>query len=227
MPTPWEAHVQRTGELTLFPGDKMTRAPAWGRGLFERIRSEFNRLAEVNKLGVRLVISDQAPNPNGTGANVQFEVSNGSCPFFDASGRPQTGNLDVSLGHIKGICFRIEATGLGGFIFSQRAFVFVPANPRVSATRTVTENVRMAVALHELLHACGLSANDPGHGEEGHPAQGDLDLFASGGIVLPGSGASQDQFLVGGHVVPDASGRFSITARTAGLVQSIWLLGRH
>jgi|GEM_PF-3928990 hypothetical protein len=226
MPTPWEAHVQKIGQLTVFPGPNMVREPAWGMGLFERIRLEFNRLAQVNLLGVRLVVSNQAPNPNGTGANVQFEVSNGSCPFFDGFGNPQTGNLDVSLGHIKGICFRIEGSGLGGFIFSKRAFVFVPANPKVSATRTVTENVRMAVALHELFHACGLSADDPGHGTPNLPAIGDLDLFASGGLVLPGSGTSQDQYLVGGHVVPDRSGQFSITARTASLVQRIWLLGR-
>ena len=225
MPTPWEAHVQKTGQLTVFPGQNMVAAPAWGMGLFERIRVEFNRLAQVNLLGVRLVVSNQAPNPNGTGANVQFDVSNGSCPFFDAFGNPHTGSLDVSLGNVRGVCFRIEGSGLGGFTFSKRAFVFVPANPRVSATRMVSENVRMAVALHEFFHACGLSADDPGHGTPSQPAAGNLDLFATGGIVLPGT--SQDQFLVGGHVVPDASGQFSITGRTASLVQRIWLLGRN
>jgi hypothetical protein len=54
-----------------------------------------------------------------------------------------------------------------------------------------------------------------------------LDLFATGGIVDPGSATSQDRFFIGGRLVPDATGRFSITGRTAGLVQSIWLLGRH
>lgn len=226
MPTPWEAHVQKTGKLTVFPGQQMKVAPAWGMVVFERIRTEFNRLAHANQLGVELVVGQDAPNPNGTGANVQFEVSNGSCQFFDISGNPKTEKLDVSLGHVRGVCFRQEGAGLGGFNFSLRAFIFVPANPRVSTTRTVTENVRIGIALHEFFHACGLSADDPGHGTEDQPAPGDLDLFATGGIVLPGSGTSLDQYLIGGHVIPDASGRFSITGRTTSLVQRIWLLGR-
>lgn len=227
MPIPWEAHVQKTGELTVFPGDRMLSAPAWGLGLFRRILDEFNRLAQTNSLGVRMVIGDREPQRNGLGASVRFDVTSGPCAFFNAAGQDQRGTLDTSPGNVRGICFRpISFSGpLAKFDFSWKAFVFLPENPRID-TRTVGENVRIAVALHELFHACGLGEDDPGHGQPGSPAPGVLDLFATGGVVLQGSGAEGDQMLIGGRTVPGKNG-FTITARTAGLVQSIWLLGRQ
>ena len=79
------------------------------------------------------------------------------------------------------------------------------------------------MALHELIHARGLNGDDPGHGTEGQPPPpGPLDLFATEGKVFEGT----DRIFVGATTVPDASGRFTITSRTASLIQSIWLLGR-
>jgi len=84
----------------------------------------------------------------------------------------------------------------------------------------------MAAALHQLLHACGLNEDDPGHGTLYAPPQGDLDIFATGQVVVPGNTPEADQLLVGGRAVPDAAGLFFLTVRTVGLVQRIWLLGR-
>jgi hypothetical protein len=45
------------------------------------------------------------------------------------------------------------------------AFIFLPVNPLVggAGSRGVGKGVKIALALHELLHACGLREEDPGH----------------------------------------------------------------
>jgi len=225
MPIPWEPHVQKSGQLTVFPAPNMLSAPAWGQSLFQRILFDFNRLAQINLLGVRMVSPQgiQEPQRNGLGADIRFDVTNGPCKFFNIAGTDQEGILDTSPGHIKGICFSV----VSGAKFQKiwKAFIFLPTNPIASA-RTVGVNVRIALALHELLHACGLKGDDPGHGTPAVPAQGDLDLYATGGVVLPATNPDDDQFLIGGKLVPSRNGQFTITTRTASLVQSIWLLGQ-
>jgi hypothetical protein len=223
MPIPWEARVQKSGQLTVFPAEKMLSASAWGPSLFQRILFEFNRLGQVNLLGVRMVSGTQEPQRNGLGADIRFDVTNGPCKFFNISGRDEEATLDTSPGHIKGVCFKV----VSGVKFQKtwKAFVFLPVNP-IASDRTVGVNVRIALALHELLHACGLNEDDPGHGTPAIPAQGDLDLYATGGVVLPATKPDDDQFLIGGKLVPGRGGQFTITPRTATLVQSIWLLGQ-
>jgi len=225
MAIPWEPHVQKSGQLTVFPADAFLRAPAWGLGLFQRILFEFNRLAQANTLGVRVAPSTQEPQRNGLGANVRMDVTSGPCSFFNAAGKDERASINVSPGHIMGFCFRpISYAGPNAiFDFSWKAFVFLPINPTVGDS-TVGVSVRMAVALHELIHACGLSEDDPGHGQPNHPAPGPLDLFATDGRVLEGT---DRLFLPDGKTVPDRSGQFTITTRTAMIVQSVWLLGRQ
>jgi hypothetical protein len=202
----------------------MLQAPAWGLGLFKRILEEFNQLNQEKLLGVRMVPTDQEPQRNGLGANVRFDVTNGPCPFFNSAGKDETDTLDTSPGHIKGRCLSV-ITGSAKLPFVWKAFVFLPANPRVNAARAVGERVKMALALHELFHACGLHEEDPGHGKPNQPDPGELDLFATGGIFMQGSTPDKDALFIGGKTVPNAAGRFTITARTASLAQSVWLFG--
>lgn len=220
MPTPWVRAVQETGQLTVFPGPAFTAAPAWGMGLFTRILTEFNRLATTGRFGVRLVQGSQAPDAKGGGANVQLEVSSGSHSFFDFSGKTQQGTLNAAPGNIKGVTHKIVAGSPQLKVI--RAFVFVPLNPTLGAgQRGVGAGVKMALTLHELLHAAGLNTNDAGHDPPVSPS----DLYMSGGVLMPGSTPDLDKIIYS-QAQPDSLGQFTLTSRTIGQVQDIWLLGQ-
>jgi len=216
MPTPWIRAVQETGQLTVCPGDELKKAPAWGEALFTRILDEFNRLAGTNTLGVRLVRINTKPSPSGKGANVLFEASHGDCKFFNHKGGEEHASINVGPGSLKGITAPITVPAANKLGW---AFIFVPINPAVS-TRLVGTNVRMEIGLHELLHACGLTSDDPGHEPPGSRVDGDI--FDGHSIVFEGD----DHVFAGGRSQPNAAGQFFIKARTVGLVQSIWLLGQ-
>ena len=84
----------------------------------------------------------------------------------------------------------------------------------------VGPKVKMEIGLHELLHACGLRAEDPGHEPPGSQVGGDI--YDGHGVMSEGD----DHVFVGGSMQPDPSGSFFLRARTVGLVQSVWLLGQ-
>jgi hypothetical protein len=217
MPTPWIRAVQETGQLTVCPGDQLKRAASWGEGLFGRILDEFNRLATVNRLGVRLVRNDTKPShTSATGASVLFETSNGDCKFFDHTGKEQHEVLKTGPGRLHGLTAAVTVPPLNKIGW---AFVFVPLNP-IAGKTPVGPNVKMAIGLHELLHACGLQTEDPGHEPPGSQISGDI--YDGHGIMSEGD----DHEFVGGSMQPDSNGRFFLRARTAGLVQSVWLLGQ-
>jgi hypothetical protein len=225
MPDPWEKGVQQTHRLTVFATPAFLRSPVWGRRIFDDLINEFNRLAAANLLGVRMEQSQTAPDPAGPGANVSMDISHGPCAFFDEHGKPTTGFLDVASGpKARGKCFSVALTD--SFTRLIRAFIFLPANPQMDLGRTVGPRVLKALAFHELLHACGLHNEDPGHGSDDAPAQGDLDVFVFGGVVQPGSRPENDVMLAGGKITPNLAGQFFLTPRTVGLIQSIWLLGQ-
>jgi hypothetical protein len=227
MATPWHADIQKTAQLTIFPGDQLKRAPSWGMGLFQRILFDFNRLSRIHNLGVTVAPSAREPQRNGTGANVLFEASNGSCKLFDRDGNDRTDTLDVDRGKFKGVCFRNEdpAGTSGQFTLIKKAFIFVPFTPLLpDGLRAIGIGPRIAIALHELLHACGLDSNDPGHDQ---PSVGPLDFYSTDQTVVVFSIPDFDQMKApDGTIVADDTLQFSITARTAALVQSVWLLGR-
>jgi hypothetical protein len=68
----------------------------------------------------------------------------------------------------------------------EKAFIFLPAQPRVNTprgVRAVGENVMKVIAVHELVHACGLENSD-------HALD---DLFQANPQVDPGTTAAQDR----------------------------------
>jgi hypothetical protein len=215
LPTPWILAVQQTMQLTVCPGDQLKKAPAWGEGLFTRILDEFNLLANTNLLGVRLVRSDKKPSfTSADGANVLFEASANECKFFDHNGNEQTATLRNERNRLHGLTatVRIPAVNKIGWAFS-----FMPLNP-VVGKMPAGPNVKMAIGLHELLHACGLASEDPGHDP---PQTGSGDIFDGFPVVFEGD----DHEFAGGSLQPDRSGHFFLR-NSVKLVQSIWLLGR-
>jgi hypothetical protein len=225
MPVPWEKHVQETGQLKVFVGPTFLGAAAWGAGMATRILNEFNSIAAANRLGVRLVQSTDEPKKDGTGADVRLDASSGTCRFFNSTGGDETGSLPTTPGDIRGRCFSVIVTHPNNLDFNWKAFVFVPVDPSVFK-HLVGEPVRIAIALHEFLHACGLREADPGHGTPGNPPSGDLDFFATNQVMIEGVTPDKDRMFISGKLVPNSAGQFTITPRTASLVQRVWLLGQ-
>jgi hypothetical protein len=224
MPDPWERGVQQTGTLTVFATQAFQQSPIWGGGIFNSLLDEFNRLAALNRFGVRMQPSPTAPDPKGPGANVSLDITLGTCKYFDYKGDPQTDTLDVTPGQIHGRCFSV--TNKSNKLI--RAFIFVPANPQARPGRTVGRGVRMGLALHELIHSCGLHNEDPGHGALNAPPTGDTDVFATGDTFIEGSTPDHDKLILPstGKLVPDSNGQFFLTPRTVMLIQDVWLFGQ-
>jgi hypothetical protein len=217
LPKPWIRAVQQTGQLTVCPGDRLKTASTWGEGLFVKILEEFNRLASTNLFGVRLVRSVKRPSfTSADGANVLFEASTGDCRFFDHKGDEQHEVLRTEPGRLHGFTASVTIPTVDKIGW---AFVFVPLNP-IAGTTPVGSHVKMAIGLHELLHACGLRTEDPGHEPPGSTVGGDI--YDGHPIMSEGD----DHIFAGGSTQPDRSGNFFLRARTVGLVQRVWLLGQ-
>lgn len=218
MPTPWIDGIQKAHKLTLFPGPQLLKAPAWGQALFQRTLQEFNRLANVNKFGVVLVRSKRAPQADGTGANVQLEVTSGVHEYFDENDAKVTGTLDVSPGAMRGVTYPVPIREPGRR--TKRAFCFVPIHPVARPGREIGGGIKTGLALHELLHACGLNETDTPHRTAN-------DIYRTGLFVQTGATPKDDKFTFseGTPPQPDKVGQFKLTADTVSLVQAIWGIG--
>ena len=215
MPDPWTAAVKKSRQLTVFaaPGF-MTNPGPWGAVLFKKIIDEFNHLSRKNKLGVSLIQSKIVPDSQGNGgANVQIEISQGK-HSFTANGEKFERSLPPSL--TSGITHPVHQDGE-----IIRAFIFVPSNPQISAPsgpRGAGSGVKIGIALHECLHACGLTEADPGH----EPPQKESDLFMSFPQFDPNSppdGHPGDRIRLGpSKFMPP----FFLNTRTAELVRKNW-----
>jgi hypothetical protein len=210
VPTPWDSAIrsQTIKDLGVFAGPDLKKEPAWGKKLFDRILDEFNKLSSQYSLGVTLSESILSPKAISSGAEIQIEVSSGTHSFV-LNGTTQTGALG---GPFAGITHKVIQ---GGEI--QKAFSFVPARPMI-ASRGIGTGAKLALALHEMLHAVGLDDTDPGH----TTGLDDPDLFDGVPNLdanYPPDGNPGDRLEFGhGRYAPP----FLLTARTAGLVRSIW-----
>jgi hypothetical protein len=180
MATPWEdTFKNRTPKgLTVFATKAVTDG-SWG-AVFTKALTEFNRLSSVHKLGITLTVSTSSPDDDKEGeggAEVRFDVGSGTL-----TGR--------SLG-TDFVENNFSPTSLHGFTQTfkrrfgtqparmRRAFVFVPASPLIQVAvrqpngdfrffdRQAGDGVRLFIAVHELIHACGLSNDD--HSPERDP----------------------------------------------------------
>jgi hypothetical protein len=169
MATPWISSTQQQGKLSVLVGASMTGA--WA-GVFRHALSEFNALARRQGLGVTLVTagSGEADVTVAT-ASGQISVSYGGAQRSEAfDGR-----------RLHGATLLFSRDGA-----IEKAFVFLPSQPQVNTprgVRPVGANVLKVIAVHELVHACGLENSD--HSTD--------DLFQGNPQVDPGSTAAGDK----------------------------------
>jgi hypothetical protein len=162
MAKPWADRVKNTGHLSIYPD---SLAGGWPR-VFDQALREFNTLSRTNRLGVTLTRSGTPPAISGSGgADVAVRMANGAISFT-YGGSSWSGHLDGSVGG-----GHTRTYTLDGRI--EKAWVFLPMRPQVplasGGRREVGAPVKLVIAVHELVHACGLENPDHCPADLFHP----------------------------------------------------------
>ena len=203
MPTPWEDSVRtRTPkELTIFVSPTINKV--W-RKAFDDALAEFQKLSVAHSLGVTMAIPNNAtaPDPDSeAGADIQFAMGKGDISYKafgeDVLVKGFSGTSMHGLTQIVKRRFGTQPARI------RRAFIFVPETPMINAAmkvgrefrhipREAGAGIKMFIALHELIHACGLDNSD-------HTASGpDADILI--GFPQPSAGPfdkpDQDKLLL-------------------------------
>lgn len=171
----WNDSVKRGGRLKVYADPSVKKGP-WGSLLGACIR-EFNRLSKHHGCGVQLEEAGGPPTPDG-GADVAVATANGQINFkydgveeriaFDGSrlhGRTRQVQRDDGM---------------------EKAYIFLPALPLINTPtgrRPVGPEVMKLIAVHEFVHACGLT--DAEHASD--------DLFQGNPNVDYGQSAARDR----------------------------------
>ncbi len=178
MATAWTDGVKGSKQLKVFAGSSVRGQ--WATVVGEAL-SAFNTLSRHHGLGVTLVRATAAPTDSG-GADVAIAIASGAVSA-SWGGTTDNGNFDGTRMHGLTLQFATDA-GIA------KAFVFLPERPQVNTpagVRPVGVNVMKLIAVHELVHACGLDNSD--HSTD--------DLFQANPQVDPGDRPAQDRIRIG------------------------------
>jgi len=225
MATSYPPYIRKRGYLTVTPTKAFLDAPAWGPVMFQKVMFEFNRMATAYKLGVHMVRADDELLPY-IGAEVIVDAHTGMGTYMDIGWKETTVPLPATPDTYRGFTQPVEGGGTKLYPgwFRYRSYIFMYAHPNVSGT-TVGPGVRMAVLLHELIHACGLEGSDPNHGTGETMPGPPHDLFCTGGFYVSVTGDlthEKDYISWGDNRAPGKNGEFSLSARTIKLIQDTW-----
>lgn len=162
----WIAAVRGNGRLRLHRATPL--AADWAQVIEDAVTG-FNRIARRSRLGVTFEFSDDPPGDDAaTGSEVGIRVLDGEASYT-FQGATYSASLTGAQMHGKTQLLR---DGSSGEVL--RAMIFLPANPLLStpsAVRPAGANVRLVIAFHELVHACGLTdADHAGAAFDGHPS---------------------------------------------------------
>lgn len=218
MPRPWDEATRQSKQLTIAAADKFKQSTTWGGAMLTAMVAEFNKLAAANKLGVtfvELAVGTETQSPALAKVVVDTAVTDYSYEF---RGKTFRGKLEPP----PSFTGMTEAIGSGSI---EQAFIFLPAQMVTKAgsidtgqryDRMIGRSVRLAMALHEMLHACGLGQLDPGH-----IGRGD-DLFYGTptlDVNDPPDGKPGDRLKVeGNRYLPP----FRLNAKTSKMIKELW-----
>lgn len=152
---PWVDAVKKTGRLTLGLDPSLHQA-LWDK-VFASAIFEFNKLSANYKLGVVFAKADDLKS-----ANVEARAAKGDFDFAYPPGSPQT-RIRFDGNTVHGLCkpALMQTGGQGAAAPYQmiKAFIYVPAAPMTDG-RPIGDPVKLVMAVHEMVHACGLVSND-------------------------------------------------------------------
>ena len=233
MPTPWFPNVRNSHRLTVFATNAVTQGP-WS-SVFTNALREFNRLSSTMRLGVTFV-QDQSlgpPDPTSmtSGANVKFDAANGTVHEVVLKNKfgDVINEFTETFGgtEMHGLTMPPQWENGQGVRQQFRAYIYVPTAPTVNVgpggqqrQRAVGDGIKLFIAVHELIHACGLSNQD-------HSPGGTPDFFI--GQPQPAPGATPDRDKLNIQLQPSKNlpsdppnPPLFLTDRTANLIRSIW-----
>lgn len=152
---PWLVAIKETRRLTI-GFDASLGTAGWER-VFTNAITEFNTLSTRLRLGVSFV---RAEDPGR--ANVEARASRGDFEFEYPPQIPKkTIRFDGTSAHglCKPLLTLVSERGRAEQFKLMKAFIYVPASPltdRNAKSRVVGDPVKLVIAVHEMIHACGL-----------------------------------------------------------------------
>jgi len=157
---PWIDAVKQAGQLTIGFDASLARA-GWD-GVFRNAITEFNKLSTAHNLGVTFVQTQdlQAANVEARAARADFEfeypphIAKKKIAF---DGAEVHGLCKPLLTQVRNRRTRADELKL------MKAFIYVPAAPltdKKTRGRVVGDPVKLVIAVHEMIHACGLVENN-------------------------------------------------------------------
>src|SRR5690349_21388278 len=179
MPLHWPEATVRHHELTVYMFPAASRSTVWINVLGHLLK-EFNAVTKKHKLPMRMKASTQPPK-DGSGADVGINIATDKITLTLPRADPIAETFDGKRLHGRTILAHEErSTEL------TKAYVYLPATPQTlppsGGWRLVGPKVRTLIALHELLHACGLENED----------HGDFGLFQGNPTVNPDTTGTDD-----------------------------------
>lgn len=202
----WTPDVQGTETLTVFADKSFTGS--WAT-ILETARKEFNAL--MTSKGVKLKVELAA---NANDANIILRsASDHANVNYNNQDFPKA--FDGTYTH--GLTRRMEDEKTR---LVKKAFVFVPAKPRVDRSdkksREVGPKVRRFILIHEFIHAAGVGDGSPSDAE--HTLE---DVFCSHLTVVQGSNAAGDTARTQGRGAKEMP-PFEVNDKTVSNLKRAW-----
>ena len=184
----WIEEVRQRGQLSIYAVPNTVWDDAYRRAFIL-----FNLFSVARDIGVVFTPGNSPPNPNGPGADVEFNTypsnvfEEGHTTFSRRSGDPPD---------------RMAA-----------AFIKVPDNPQTLGKnpRGIGEEPKVLMVAHEFVHACGLDDAE-------HTPDHDPDVFSTGWTADFDNGPLEDHVHLGQTKAPP----FVFSLRTAQLIRKNW-----
>jgi hypothetical protein len=162
---PWLDEIKQSGRLALFFDASLAKS-GWERAFKDAI-TQFNDLTSTHRLGVTYSKAEEGRSK----AQVEAHAKRGDFtvdypPDFPYQVPPaETKKFDGTSAH--GACIpaitQVQDRSRNLEYRLARAFIYVPASPtekRNGTPSAVGEPVKLVIAVHELIHACGIVDND-------------------------------------------------------------------
>ncbi|HXN88091.1 MAG TPA: hypothetical protein VN890_01850 [Methylocella sp.] len=213
----WHDSITKNKTLIIYPTPAV-KTFQWYL-VFKNAIKEFNNF----KAGVTFTIEEKIPPEQKQdwkecwpGTNVQFDVCVGKTEYTACN--QKQGPVIIEDGLCKGTTLPVEVYARSEkgtqHLVRVKAFIMMPPHPISTVKdpsghkRLVGDGVKLVMAVHELIHACGLNK---------HSNQ-DVDVFSATFVSKLGPSDKQDVAMFGQREMPP----ISLSDETASRIQKIW-----